>query len=122
MDTSLKKRIGNLFENLFVVILVFYPLRHVQWGLDLADTGYNYANYTYMGTEHMDPMWLFSTWLSNGAGHLLTKLPNGGTLVGMNIYTGLFVLYQEVGNPPLGSISGGDGGCQPVLVSYGTFI
>lgn len=96
MDTSLKKRIGNLFENLFVVILVFYPLRHVQWGLDLADTGYNYANYTYMGTEHMDPMWLFSTWLSNGAGHLLTKLPNGGTLVGMNIYTGLFVSLLAV--------------------------
>lgn len=91
MNITLKKRIGNLLENLFLVILVFYPLRHVQWGLDLADTGYNYANYTYMGTEHMDPMWLFSTWLSNGVGHLLTKLPNGGTLVGMNIYTGLFV-------------------------------
>ena len=48
-------------------------IANVQWGLDLADTGYNYANYTYMGTEHMDPMWLFSTWLSNGAGHLLTN-------------------------------------------------
>lgn len=78
-------------ENLFIVILAFYPLRHVQWGLDLMDTGYNYANHLYMGTEHMDPMWLFSTWLSNVAGHLLTKLPNGGTLVGMNIYTGLLV-------------------------------
>lgn len=96
MDTLLKKRIGNLFENLFVVILVFYPLRHVQWGLDLADTGYNYANYAYMGTEHMDPMWLFSTWLSNGVGHLLTRLPGGGTLMGMNIYTGLFASLLAV--------------------------
>lgn len=81
----------NMAENLFIVILAFYPLRHVQWGLDLADTGYNYANHVYMGTEHMDPMWLFSTWLSNEVGHLLTKLPNGERLVGMNIYTGLFV-------------------------------
>lgn len=89
-----RSRLGtvkNMGESLFIVILAFYPLRHVQWGLDLMDTGYNYANYTYMGTEHMDPMWLFSTWLSNAVGHLLTKLPNGGTLVGMNIYTGLFV-------------------------------
>lgn len=88
--------IKNIGENLFIVILAFYPLRHVQWGLDLMDTGYNYANYTYMGTEHMDPMWLFSTWLSNAAGHLLTRLPGGGTLVGMNIYTGLFVSLLAV--------------------------
>ncbi|MCM1057223.1 MAG: hypothetical protein NC517_06415 [Firmicutes bacterium] len=83
----------NMAENLFIIILAFYPLRHIQWGLDLTDTGYNYANYAYMGTEHMDPMWLFSTWLSNTVGHLLTKLPNGGRLVGMNIYTGLFVSF-----------------------------
>lgn len=99
MREQLEKKAGgnrsammkSMAENLFIVILAFYPLRHVHWGLDLMDTGYNYANFTYMGTEHMDPMWLFSTWLSNGAGNLLTRLPNGGTLVGMNIYTGLFV-------------------------------
>ena len=81
----------SIVENLFVVILAFYPLRHVSWGLDLWDTGYNYANFTYMGTEHMDPMWLFSTYLSNAVGHLLTKLPKAGSLVGMNLYTGLFI-------------------------------
>ena len=99
MSERLERRAGgsagagikNLGENLFIVILAFYPLRHVRWGLDLMDTGYNYANFVYMGTEHMDPMWLFSTWLSNAVGHLLTKLPGGGRLVGMNIYTGLFV-------------------------------
>lgn len=99
MDMQLGRRAGssaaagikNIGENLFIVILAFYPLRHVRWGLDLMDTGYNYANFVYMGTEHMDPMWLFSTWLSNVAGHFLTKLPGGGRLVGMNIYTGLFV-------------------------------
>lgn len=81
----------RVLENLFVVVLAFYPLRHISWGLDLWDTGYNYANFQYMGTEHMDSMWLFSTYLANGVGNLLTKLPGGGTLVGMNFYTGLSV-------------------------------
>ncbi len=81
---------NNILENLFVVILAFYPLRHIYQGIDLWDTGYNYANFTYMGLEHMDPMWLFSTWLSNATGHLLTRLPRGMSLVGMNFYTGLF--------------------------------
>ncbi len=83
--------LNNLLENLYVVILVFYPLRHISWGIDLWDTGYNYANFTYMGTEHMDPMWLFSTYLATAVGHLITKLPNAGSLMGMNLYTGLFV-------------------------------
>lgn len=85
-----KEKWKNLLENLFIVILTFYPLRHVYWGLDLWDTGYNYANFVYMGTEHMDPMWLFSTYLSSAVGHLFTKLPGAGSLVGMNFYTGLF--------------------------------
>lgn len=80
----------NILESIAVVILAFYPLRHISWGLDLWDTGYNYANFQYMGTEHMDPMWLFSTYLATAVGNLLTKLPSGGTLLGMNFYTGLF--------------------------------
>ncbi len=81
----------NLLENLFVVILVFYPLRHIGYGIDFRDTGYNYANFQYMGTEHMDPMWLFSTYLANVTGNLLMKLPKADTMIGMNLYTGLFV-------------------------------
>lgn len=50
---------GSQLENLAIVILAFYPLRHIGWGLDLWDTGYNYANFQYMGTRHMDPMWFF---------------------------------------------------------------
>lgn len=85
------ERRKGIMESLFIVILVFYPLRHIYWGLDLWDTGYNYANFVYMGTEHMDSMWLFSTYLSNAVGHLITKLPGAGGLAGMNFYTGLFV-------------------------------
>ena len=88
---SVGGRLKNILENVFVVVLAFYPLRHINWGLDLWDTGYNYANFQYMGTEHMDPMWLFSTYLANVVGHFLSSLPNGRNLVGMNLYTGLFV-------------------------------
>lgn len=88
-DMQSQKKWENLLENLAIVILAFYPLRHISWGLDLWDTGYNYANFQYMGTEHMDPMWLFSTYLTNVLGNLLTKLPRADTLMGMNLYTGL---------------------------------
>lgn len=81
----------NILENIFVIALAFYPLRHINWGLDLWDTGYNYANFQYMGMDHMDPMWLFSTYLSNVVGNFLSRLGGGGTLSGMNVYTGLFV-------------------------------
>lgn len=90
-STQPGSRIQNILENLFVVVLAFYPLRHIGWGLDLWDTGYNYANFQYMGTEHMDPMWLFSTYLANVVGHFISGLPNAGTLWGMNLYTGLLV-------------------------------
>lgn len=83
-------------EICFLLILILYPMRHVNWGLDLWDTGYNYANFMYMGTEHMDPMWLYSTYLANAVGHLLTLLPFGKTLIGLNVYTGLFVSLLSV--------------------------
>ncbi len=89
-QTFHQKRI-NVWECLGLVILILYPLRHINWGLDLWDTGYNYANFRYFGTEHMDPMWLFSTYLANAAGSLIMKLPGAGGLIGMNFYTGLIV-------------------------------
>lgn len=79
------------YEWFFVVVLLLYPFRHVNIGLDLWDTGYSYANFLYMGMEHMDPMWLFSTYLANVIGHIFTLLPGGETLLGMNIYTSVFV-------------------------------
>lgn len=82
---------GKKCELIFILILFLLPLRHIFVGLDLWDTGYNYANFTYMGTEHMDSMWLFATYLANVVGHFFTLLPFGGTLAGLNFYTGLFV-------------------------------
>lgn len=82
---------GILFGIICPLFLALYPMRHINWGLDLWDTGYNYSNFQYMGTEHMDNMWLFSTYLATAVGSFLQKLPFAGTLVGMNFYTGLFV-------------------------------
>lgn len=90
MEPKPKKTISKM-NILPWLILLIYPMRHVNWGLDLWDTGYNYANFQYMGTEHMDSMWLFSTYLANAAGNFLMKLPFAGSLIGMNVYTGLFV-------------------------------
>lgn len=86
-STSKKQKI---FDILFVSILILYPLRHIANGIDFWDTGYNYANFEYMGFDHMDSMWLFSTYLANAVGHFITKLPFGLSLIGMNFYTGLF--------------------------------
>lgn len=86
-----RKSSATWVEILFLAVLVLYPLRHINLGLDLWDTGYSYANFRYMGLEHMDSMWLFSTYLANVAGHFLSGLPFADSLVGMNFYTGLFV-------------------------------
>ena len=91
VKTKFNINLPGALQRLFCLILAVYPMRHIHWGVDLWDTGYNYANFQYMGLEHMDPMWLFSTYLSNAVGHLLTLLPCGRTLVGLNLYTGLFV-------------------------------
>ncbi|MCQ2527028.1 MAG: hypothetical protein MJ130_09710 [Lachnospiraceae bacterium] len=74
-----------------VLFMALYPLRHIHIGIDLWDVGYNYANFEYMGLDSMDSMWFFSTYLATGLGHLLSLLPFGKTLLGMNFYTSLVV-------------------------------
>ncbi|MBQ7359471.1 MAG: hypothetical protein IJW63_05185 [Lachnospiraceae bacterium] len=81
---SLKKL--SFYEWLFLIVLLLYPFRHVNIGLDFWDTGYNYANFIY-GFDHMDPMWFFSTYLANVVGHFFSLLPFGDTLIGLNVYT-----------------------------------
>ena len=77
----------DLMDSLAILILCLYPFRNIHKGLDLWDTGYNLSNFEFMGRDHMDPMWLFSTYLANAIGHLLNVLPYGHTLLGMNFYT-----------------------------------
>ncbi len=79
---------------LFVAFLALYPLRHIRVGVEWWDTGYNYGNFTYM--DRMDPMWVFSTYLGNALGHFFTKLPLGGMMLGLNLYTSLLISLLAV--------------------------
>ncbi len=84
-----KEKISAYLQYLYPVILFLYPFRHIRYGAEWWDTGYNYGNFMYI--DHMDEMWKFSTYLGNAVGSLMTKLPFGDTMVGMNFYTGIFV-------------------------------
>ncbi len=79
--------IRDLLDSFALLVLSLYPFRNIHNGLDLWDTGYHLSNFEYMGTSSMDPMWLFSTYLSNAIGHMMSLLPYGHTLRGMNFYT-----------------------------------
>ena len=89
--------IRDLLDSFALIVLSLYPFRNIHNGLDLWDTGYNYSNFEYMGLTSMDPMWLFSTYLSNAIGHLMTLLPYGHTLRGLNFYTAFVPALMAVG-------------------------
>lgn len=89
MEMTDKKNVFRALYFLSAVLILLYPLRNVGVGVDLWDGGYNYANFTYSGPEHMDSMWYFATWISNLYGGILTRLPFGDTMLGMNVWTSL---------------------------------
>lgn len=93
MEGSKQKFLNRhvIFYAVSCVLLFLYPLRHVHQGVDLWDGGYNYANFSYNGLEYMDSMWYFATWIANAFGNLLTRLPFGSTMLGMNVYTGMVI-------------------------------
>ena len=74
---------------IFPFILLIYPLIKINQGIDVSDTTYSLSNYLYF--QRLEGTWVISTYLSNVLGWLLTKLPWGTTLLGMNLYTGLIV-------------------------------
>ncbi|MBQ7680386.1 MAG: glycosyltransferase family 39 protein [Butyrivibrio sp.] len=86
---ALKKVQRSVERYVLPVILLIWPFAGVGHGLDLADTTYALGNYLYL--DRLDPMWLFSTWLANALGALFTRLPGGGTMLGMEIYCTLII-------------------------------
>lgn len=73
----------------FPIILLIYPLIKINQGVDVSDSTYSLGNYLFF--DRLEGTWVVSTYLSNVVGWLLTKLPFGTTLLGMNLYTGLIV-------------------------------
>ena len=84
------------WELLLLAVLVLYPMRHVNIGGDLWDVGYNYGNFAFFSEGALGKTWFFSTYLASAIGHVLTQLPFGHTVVGMNVYTGLFASMLAV--------------------------
>ena len=84
------QKYNNCITNwIFPIVLFFYPMTKVNQGIDVSDTTYSLGNYLFF--NRLEGMWVISTYVSNVVGYLLTKLPFGDTLLGMNIYTGLIV-------------------------------
>lgn len=80
----------KLAENiLFPLVLALFPLLKVQEGIDLTDMGYSLGNYRFFGEA--GGIWVVLTFLSNVTGFVFTKLPMGGTMLGMKIYSSLII-------------------------------
>lgn len=85
----------NYIENgLFIILLAFYPLIHVNQGIDVADPTYSLGNFQYF--QSANGTWMVATYLANVLGYALTKLPGGDTILGMQFYTGLIVSILAV--------------------------
>lgn len=93
---KLYQKYNNCIVNLiFPLILILYPLIKINQGVDVSDSTYSLGNYLFF--DRMEGTWVISTYLSNVVGWLLTKLPFGTTLMGMNLYTGLLVSGLALG-------------------------
>ena len=75
---------------LLPVLLLLWPMAAANQGVSLVDPTYSTGNYLYLG-ENGGSVWYFSTYLANLLGRLLTRLPGGGTLLGMNLWSSLAV-------------------------------
>lgn len=84
-----------IMRYIFPLILLMYPLNKINQGIDVSDTTYSLSNYLYF--QRLEGTWVISTYLSNVLGWLLTKLPWGTTLLGMNLYTGMIVSALAIG-------------------------
>ena len=74
---------------IFPIILFLYPFMTVNQGVDVSDSTYSFSNFLFF--ERMEGMWVISTYVSNVVGWCLTKLPFGTTLLGMKVYSTLFI-------------------------------
>lgn len=61
----------------------------VNRGIDITDTTYSLGNYAFFdGTKGV---WFLITFISNVTGKLMTLLPFGNTMLGMNVYSSLII-------------------------------
>lgn len=82
--TNIKNPV-RILDALFLFLLSAYPFLHVNTGLSVSDTGYNLLNS--FAFPNINRTWAVSTVFANVTGHVLSKLPFGSTVLGMNIYS-----------------------------------
>ncbi|MCR4705043.1 MAG: hypothetical protein K5641_03155 [Lachnospiraceae bacterium] len=87
----MKKTVYTITENILIpLVLLLLPLRHVAEGIDISDTGYSLACFSWFG-KLPGAVWVYVTYIANIVGNLFTRLPYGDTWLGMNVYCSLVV-------------------------------
>lgn len=76
------------------IVLALLPFLHVNSGVEFTDTGYSLGNYEHFAEA--EGTWALATFLSNVTGWLLTKLPFGGTMLGMQVYCNALLSFLLV--------------------------
>lgn len=82
-DYCMEKK-TNLTNWFWRVILLAFPMLHLTLGVDIADIGYNLANFE--AFPHFNETWMLSTLLAHLVGKLMTFLPFGNTMMGVHFY------------------------------------
>ena len=76
------------------IVLALLPFLHVNSGVEFTDTGYSLGNYEHFADA--EGTWALATFLSNVTGWLLTKLPFGHTMLGMQVYCNAILSFLLV--------------------------
>lgn len=95
MDNSgVRKAYRTAKYILFPAALVLFTFLKVNRGIDLYDTGYSLGNYRFF--QGNEAIWMLLTFPANLIGFLMTLLPGGGTMLGMNIYSSLIIACSAI--------------------------
>lgn len=85
------KRFQGPFERfVFPLVLLLWPLATANQGINIQDTTYSLGNFRFLG-DGVESTWFFATFLANEVGRLLSSLPVGSAMIGMNLATGLLI-------------------------------
>lgn len=74
----------NTLNWVYRILLIGFPMLHLNIGVDVADIGYNLANFE--AFPHFNETWMLSTLLAQVVGKIMTFLPFGHTMMGMHFY------------------------------------
>ncbi len=89
MSSEQNKTVNRIEKYLIPIILGLMPLVNFNQGVDYIDSMYSPGNFVFF--KQMKGTWVVATFLANAIGHIFTKLPGGGTYVGIRIYTSLVI-------------------------------